>query len=258
MVKTLPILRLNNPPMRTIRLGRPKVIRLGRKKKRRSLRTRRIRFRQRKQRRQAISFITSPKLTVGLAGTLATFLGGPIAGAKVAGITALGLGAAQVSPKFRAGIAGKVKDPLAGGRFVGGLIEGQPVVTPDKSFLDKLKEAFGKAGPVGVAAVLATAGIGIGAVGKSIIEKGKKGAAGFPGLPGIPGLPGSPGISAPPQQVTPNFDVIGEVKPKKEEKPIQVAPVSQPDIINRITVKPEINVRVSHSRKFINQQILLK
>lgn len=65
-------------------------------------------------------------------------------------------------------------------------------------------------------------------------------------------------ISAPeqlvPPGVLPSMEPIGPVVKAPEEKIVQ--PV--PSIINKINVTPIVNVRINQSRKFINQQLLIR
>ena len=107
---------------------------------------------------------------------------------------------------------------------------------------------------------LAAAGI-VGAVvaAPTIIRTVKERIARARGRKGDPGLPGVPAqtFQVLPAQVLPQLQPIGVVQPKAVEEPIK-AVAQIPDINIRNVFKPEINVRISHSKRFINQQVLLK
>lgn len=200
------------------------------------------------------SFLT--KTAVLEAGILGTLLGGPVGGLKAAGLTALGLGIAKTSPKARKFVVQKIKDPTAGGRFIGEQIEniGKDNLPRDKSLGEKIKEGAKKAGIIGA---ITAGGIGAAVVGKKIIEKVKK--AKVPKISEIiPGVAAAPALAQLPQSITPQLQPLGPAeKPPKEEKVVAVAP-TMPSITNKIRVAPEINIRFSKRRTFINQQILVK
>lgn len=109
----------------------------------------------------------------------------------------------------------------------------------------------GKIGDILKAGGLLGAGIGALVAGEKIIEKIKERR--IEKQMAVPAA--SPQIQVLPAQ--PDIQPIGEMKP--EEKPAEkvAGPAAMPDIINKISVKPEINVKVSQNRKFINQQVSL-
>lgn len=231
--------------MGVIQLGTPKggddVIRLGSKKS--------SGFKSKVE-----SFLT--KTAVLEAGILGTLLGGPIGGLKAAGFTGFGLGILKTSPKARKFIGEKIKDPTAGGRFIGEQIEGlgKDPLPRDKSFTEKIKEGAKKAGIIGA---ITAGGIGVAVAGKKIIEKARK--AKVPDIDVSKIIPAIPkGLQEQPLQVTPQIQPFGAAQaPPKQEKPLAVAPI-MPSITNKIKVSPEINIRFSKKRTFINQQILVK
>ena len=150
----------------------------------------------------------------------------------------------------------KIADPLAAGRFVGGQIEkiGKDPLPGDKTLGQKIKEGAKKAGIIGA---ITAGGIGVAVVGKKVLEKAKK--AKVPDISGlIPGVAAAPALAQLPQTITPQLQPLGPAeKPPKEEKVVAVAP-TMPSIVNKIRVAPEINIKFSKRRTFINQQILVK
>jgi len=222
-----------------IRLGAPRggddIIRLGKKPK---------------------SF--KDKLTSGLirtatlqAGVLGTLVGGPVTGLKSFALTGLGLGVLQSSPKARKFAKEKFVDPAAGGRFIGTQIEtGFP--KDKKPFKERVVEGAKKAGLIGA---IGAGVVGATAVGKSLIERSKK--AKIPNLNSL--IPISPSLitQQPLPVVTAQQQPLGAAqKVKEKEKPVATA--IMPTINNKISVKPEINVRINQSKKFINQQNLFR
>lgn len=162
----------------------------------------------------------------------------PITFRKAAvGFTATGILIA--SPKARKFIVGKIKDPTGVGREIGAIIEDpsklQPDIAKGETTIGKIKEVAKAAGVVGgVAAVTAAA---IAAIKRAREKEVPETFAAIPTLPDI--------------------RPIGVVKKPVEAVPVAVTP-TMPDIKIRNVFKPEINVRVSHSKRFINQQILMR
>lgn len=186
------------------------------------------------------------------AGVLGTLLGGPILGLKAAGFTGLTLGALQVSPRVREFVVQKVIDPTGGGRFIGEQIEkfGTSPLPTEKGLLEKIKEGAKKAGILG--AVVA-GGVGAGALIKAGVERVKKAKS-----PAIPKTLTIPAVLMPSKPLPPAREPFGAAqRPPKEEKPFPVTQ-TMPNIINKIRVAPEINISFRQSRKFINQQILIR
>lgn len=169
----------------------------------------------------------------------------PITFKKVA-LTATGIGILQVSPIARKFVVARIKDPTATGREIGAIIEDPSKLQPDiekgETTIEKIKEIGKKAGVVGGAAAITAAAI-------AAIRKVRKEKVPIPSLP----LPTAlfQGIPIP----TPTIEPIGVVE-KPVEKPIEVVPKAAPAIKN--IFKPEVNVKVSHSKRFINQQILVR
>lgn len=121
---------------------------------------------------------------------------------------------------------------------------GKPPAEKEAGAVDILKK-------VGLGAGLVGAGVAAAAVAPTIIERVKEVFRKEAPV----SLAAAP-LATLPSQVVPSFEIIpGEVKPEPVKE--EIVPVAKvPDI--KINVKPEINVRVSQSRRFINQQILIK
>lgn len=206
--------------------------------------------RQARRRKQAIQrgLIVAPFLpgVGGLIGRAAPFvgrgaltLGKAIIPRSLPGKIALGsggliaTGVALEDPR-RLGRAARrlVTAPVELGRKIG---RGEPV---------SIAEGLIKGGIVGAG----IAGIiGAAALGKRAIGRRKEKAI----------VVTTPGQIVP-AQVLPQQEPIGVVKQPEEE--IKVKPMEQviPTINTRINVSPIINIRFSKSRKFINQQILVR
>ena len=196
--------------------------------------------------------LTSPKTTLALAGTLAAItipgalpaigrllvpktFGGAVKTAFVAGaLTAVPSLATTFNP-FRAGqkAAPFIADPSK--------------LLPDERPLKEKVAEVAKAGGLGVG--VAAAIIGAGALTAKAIKKLKGGVPGLPGLPGVPGLPGAAPVALQP---------LGAVQPTPAPEKVVPVESAMPSINNKITFNPEINIRFSKSRKFINQQLLIR
>jgi len=189
------------------------------------------------------------------AGILGTLLGGVFGGAKAAGFTALGLGILETSPKAASFLGRRISDPTGVGRGLGEIIEDPSQLLPkDKPVKEKVAEVVKKAGVVGG---LAAAGVGAAVIAKKAIEKIRK-----PKVPQIPKaiipVAAIPALQQLPSELLPETEPIGVVKkPVEEEKPALPTP-SMPSINNKNTFSPEINIKFSKSRKFINQQVLVR
>jgi len=233
---------------------------------------------------RVVKVLTSPKTTVVLGGTLATLVtagavapaltsaalrGGTAAtvrgtfsqaktlipktlGGKVLLVT--GISALTSSPILRSLVVRKL-NPVSTGRELGLLVEDPsklfPKDTTAKGVREKIKDIAKTAGLIGGVAAATVGGV---ILAKKGIEKVKS---------IIPSR--SP---APPSQITP-FAILpaatpissltqplGAVQKPVEEDKVTKAIPSIPSI--KITNKPEINIKFSKSRKFINQQILVK
>lgn len=197
-----------------------------------------------------------PKITPVLAGTLATLLAGPITGVKVFLGTGLVSGILAASPLARKVAREKILDPTKIGIGIGGIIEDPSKLVPDipkgETLGEKIKETFIGAGLIGAGAA---ALVGAAAL---ITKKIKELKPGVPGLPGLPGLPGVPGVSLPAAMAPVISQPFGPAKKPEPEKPKELPVSAMPSINNTITFKPEINISFRKSRKFINQQLLIR
>lgn len=188
-----------------------------------------------------LRFITSPKLTVALAGTLGTLLGGPIGGLKAAGVTALTVGVLETSPRARKFLGEKLKDPTQAGRFVGEQIEKLGEPSQDKrSVGEKVREGLVKAGILGGVAAAGVAGV---VVAKKVRERIRE--AKGPKIPEVR-IPSF----APPQFVSPQLpglipdispvrEVLGAAEAPEPEKEEKIIPT--PQIPTKIIIKPKIS-----------------
>jgi len=250
-------------PRRTIRLKRKK---------------------RKKPKSKLLRLITSPKTTLALLGTLAAIPLGAAAfgaravagvGARVAGkraITGLGRGAVGLvkgtgraiakrpilslvgagvlvsSPTARKAVVQLPKTLFSGGRTIGEKIEGLSGVT---------KEKAGKFGLLG----LGVAALGAGLLVAPTALKAAKGL-----LPSIPSFPKrkkatqEPPIAlipAPPS-ITPTTQPLGAVQQVVDKPTPSLLVEKQKPMRITNTFNPTIDIRFSKSRKFINQQIIVK
>lgn len=192
-----------------------------------------------------LRLITSPLTTAVLGGTLVGLISrSPLAALKTFGATGLVLGALESSPKVQSFIVGKA-DPTKAGRFVGEFVE-DPI--------SKIKRGIERIRDPSKAAVI-TAGLGAGALAGAvavpkIIEAVKKRAERIPDV-----IAQTPAIS------TSAFEPFGVVEqPKPEVAVIDTMPqeaVVKPTKITN-TFKPSIDIRISKSKKFINQMNVIK
>jgi len=256
------VIRLGATPLQTVgKVKRKKVISLGvspitAKKKRRTKKETRVII--------AKGVLTGATLAagglaLGVARTGALALGalkGLVGTPKRAALTVTGIGILQTSPKARTFIKGKLTDPTGTGREIGKIIEDPSKLQPSaqQTPLEKIKETAKTAGLIGGGAALAAAVV---AATKAFRERGSPKAALPSGLPvGIPSaalpvaiLPAEPSLSTRTQP-------LGAVQPQPEPTTTAQPVATMPDI--KITNKPEIDIRFSKSRKFINQQVLVK
>jgi len=190
-----------------------------------------------------------PKITPFLAGTLATLVAGPLTGAKVFLGTGLATGILTASERARTFAREKVLDPTKIGIGIGGLIEdpGRLIPKGDQTLKEKVIEVGTAAGLIGGVAAAVVGGV---ALGKKALEK-------IPKIPKIPEriapqvlpaalLPALPSITTQP---------LGAVKQPVDQVPI-AAPMQPINITN--TFNPSIKISFKKSRKFINQQLLIR
>jgi len=193
----------------------------------------------------------------------------------IAGIGAFAINPALSIPAFLATTAGTAsllgairEKPSFFGNILGGGA-GKTIVTLPETIGQTVKDIdLPKVPSTGlsakeIAALIAAAGVGAGAgVGiTKIIEvfrdrPGTNVTANIPKAttPSFPTFTAPPTFQAQPigtqQQAQPIGIVEKQVEEKVKEKPVPV-------ITNKINVSPEINIRFSKSKKFINQQILV-
>ncbi len=188
--------------------------------------------------------LTSPVTTVVAGTALGAFVGQPVKAFLGTSALVTGIGVLSTSPRARKAakfIVSPVRR-LAGGKVIGAAIE-EPT-----TFLQKLL------GLGAVAAVpIATAGIGAAAVlGTQRLLRDRKIPTLPSGLPAaLPAAAITTGLPVSPRAIEP----LGAVQPEKpieEVKPPKAVPAV------KITNKPEININFRKSRRFINQQILVR
>ena len=195
-----------------------------------------------------------PKITPFLAGTLATLTG---AGLITAGKVFLGTGLASgilTSARARKFAKQKVLDPTAIGIGIAGIIEEPSKLIPtDKTpagVKEKILEIGKAAGLIGGTAAALVGGV---ALGKKALEKFPKPF--FPKAKETPGEPPVALLPAPPS-ITTTTQPLGAVQQVKE--PIPEAPPMQQPINITNTFNPSIKISFKKSRKFINQQLLIR
>ena len=203
-----------------------------------------------------LRFITSPKLTAVLAGTLTALVTrSPKATAKAFFLGGGVAGLLKASPKARTFVKEKILAPEKTGEALAGFLEDPKTLLPKEkeTFKEKVIDATKTAGLIGGGAAIVAGGV---ALGKKI--KAAK-------IPKIPSLIG-PSVAQVPSQVlpaailparpsiTPLSQPLGAVQKPIESK-VDVAP-RVPSVVN--TFNPQINIKISKSRRFINQQVLVK
>lgn len=202
-----------------------------------------------------IRILTSPITTLALAGTLAA-IAFPGAAAAVAG---------RIIPKkipvvktlFVAGAVTAVPtlattfNPFKAGQKAAPFIADPSKLLPKEKPLKEKVIDVAKAGGLGVGVAAALVGAA------ALIAKGiKRLKPGLPGLPGLPGMPGAPGLPAAMAPVISR--PLGPAKKPEPEKLKELPAPAIPSINNKIIFKPIIDIRFSKSRKFINQQLLIR
>ena len=194
-----------------------------------------------------------PKIFPFLAGTLATITLGPLAGFKTFLGTGLASGILTTSERARKLAKEKILDPTAIGIGIGQLIEDPgkliPKDTTPAGVGVKVKEILLSAGLIGGVAAAVVGGV---TLGKAALEKipkislpKKKETAQEPPLALLPA----------PSSLTPTTQPLGAVQQPVKEKPIVQA---QPPINITNTFNPSIKISFKKSRKFINQQLLIR
>lgn len=172
--------------------------------------------------------VTKPKTALGLA------VGVPTA-----------VGVLKVSPKARSLISPFKAEKR--GEELGKIIEDPSKLFPKEKEkpIEKIKEIAKTAGIVAVPAAAAAAGVAVAA--KKIKEAKEK-------------VISSPEqIATLPSETLPaTEEPLGAMQPEPQKVPIEAAPVSMPSIKN--VFKPSIDIRVSQrkTRKFINQQVVIR
>jgi len=158
-----------------------------------------------------------------------------------------GAGAITTSPTLR-GVLKSALSPKATfrrGRGLGAIIEDPSKLLPaGKTAGEKVRDILKEAGPAAAgAAALTAAAVAV----TRRIRAGPKTPAQAPPIGLLPSIP----------SLTPSTQPLGAVeKPIEPEAIVAAQPVSMPSI--KITNKPQINIRFSKSRRFINQQVLVK
>ena len=192
-----------------------------------------------------------PKITPFLAGTLSAITGGgliSVGRAFIGSGLAVGLAESAIVRKFA---KQKILDPTAIGSGIAGIIEDPGQLIPKEKTGAGLKEKvieIGKAaGLIGGTAAAVVGGV---AVAKKVLEK----------IPKIPKLPKRIAPQVLPAallpalpSLTPTTQPLGAV----QQVPAVAAPVQQPINITN-TFNPTIDIRFKKSRKFINQQLLIR
>ena len=197
--------------------------------------------------------LLTPAATPFLTGGLALLTGAKFLKALgTAGLTALGVGVLETSPKARAFAVEKIKDPTRAGREIGKLIEDPTRLLPkEKTLGEKVKEVAMKAGlpAAGVAAVVGAVAVAA----KKIKERAER-------VVEAPEIPTelAPAALLPPAP-TPTIIPFAAVEPTPKVEEIPVAPLlpaRAPTIKN--IFKPSIDISFRKSRKFINQQNIFR
>ena len=207
-----------------------------------------------KKRSLPIRILTSPKTTLALVGTLAALtipgalpaIGRLLVPKTIGGAvkTAFVVGAVSAVPSLATTF-----NPFRAGQKAAPFIADPSKLLPKEKTLKEKVVDVAKVGGLGVAAAAALVGSAA-----LIAKAAKRLKSGVPGLPGLPGLPGAPGVILPSAPVI--SQPFGPAKKPEVEKPKELLQARAPDI--RIVNKPEINIRFSKSRKFINQQLLVR
>lgn len=178
---------------------------------------------------------------------------------KRALLTATGIGILQTSPVARQFVASKLRDPTSGGREIGKLIEDPSKLLPreKQTIRERAGQIAGQAGLIAGGAALAA--------GLVAAIKGLKGSQQVPSLlptqvpAQLPSARLPTALLPAPPSISTRAQPLGAVQ--KIVEPVQKMPQEEkvmPEI--NITNRPQTNIdiRFSKSKKFINQQVLLK
>ena len=214
--------------------------------------------------------ITSPLLTVGLAsilGGMGVAVGAPILGTTIAGgaaKTGLAAGAAiegasllSSSPTLLGAVTTRLLRPGELGGTIGtGIEEGkgfiENIIDTGKDVIEDIPGGAATAGALAGGAAVAGAPIII-----KIFEE-FKGTDNGDKVPEITDLPSSQVVAVPPFEGQPAaLQPLAPVKQPVEEKPVAVGAPQKPVTIKN-TFKPSVDISFKKSKKFINQQVLIK
>lgn len=196
-----------------------------------------------------------PKIFPFLATGATLAAGGAVLTALKVGLGAgIGAGILQTSVKARKFAVEKIKDPTKIGRGIGEIIEDPSKLLPKEKqpLSEKIKEIAKSAGLVAGGAAALAGGI---LVTKKAITKAKEI---FPKKEAV--LVSTQLPTEMVSQISAVAEPIGAVQPTpplEEPKMVGAAPLL-PKINIKNTFNPEISFKFSKSRKFINQQILIR
>jgi len=194
--------------------------------------------------------LADPRTTVALGGAAGALLGGPIgalkgtlaAGAVVTGVTLL-----TKSPRARKA-ASVVLSPLQAGKRGETLAA---VIEDPQTTLQKVLQTGSKILPVAVGTVAAATGVEL--IRRGVIKARERRAEAVTALESIPKIAAPTLPPAPTPQITQALAPVE--KPVEEKVPVMATPT--PTTIKN-TFKPEINISFKKSKRFINQQNLIK
>lgn len=220
-----------------------------------------ILLKPKRKRSRALRILTSPKTTLALTGILAAF-----AFPAAAGRLALGLvpktptGIAKLA--FVAGAVSAVPslvttfNPFRAGKKAAPFIADPSKLLPTgkQPLREKIKETAIQAGLI-TAGVAAIAGVAAAARKKIKGIKIPKVSEVQPGALPAPII--QPSLVEPVAPAA--LQAFGAAQPTPTKEPVAPPAIAAvPAISNKITFNPEINIRFSKSRKFINQQLLIR
>jgi len=167
------------------------------------------------------------------------------------------LGVLAISPTARGFL--DPRESFGRGKSLGEIIE-DPSKLEDVLKIkekDTLKEKIiGGAKTAGVAGGVIAAGAGIVAVGKKVKEKFTETKIPTPTIPDIPSFV-PPTFTQLPVGTALQQEPIGIVEKEIPEVIAEPVKTEMPSITNKNVFSPEINIKFSKSRKFINQQIVV-
>lgn len=139
--------------------------------------------------------------------------------------------------------------------IITGVIEDPSSILPreGQTLKEKVIQAGKAAGLVGAGVAAAAGAVAVAgrAIRKRVPRLPSRRPRKEPDLPPIAFLPAAPSL-------TPSTQPLGAVEKPKEELPVVVKPVKERPINIRNTFNPTIDISFRKSRKFINQQILVR